>query len=238
MPGQFAANVASERADALAFGMYSLAKSGLIGILAGLVFAKVIADIDQLRSSLMAIKAVDMRKGMGVYYKDRLWVVHSATHVVKGKGRSYMQIEMKNVADGTIIRERFRTEEGLDPAYFDRKTMEYLYTDGANHVVMDGETYEQSEIPDEMLGDQRVYLTPNIKLEVSFVEGKIVSMELPNTVDLEVTDVPPAIKGATATNQLKDAICEGGARVRVPSFVENGTIIKVDTRSSEYLGRA
>ena len=185
----------------------------------------------------MAVKASDLRKGMGVYFKDHLWVVHNASHVAKGKGRSYMQIELKNIKDGTIIRERFRTEEGLEPAYFDRKSMEYLYSDGTNHVVMDGETFEQSEIPDEMIGDQRVYLTPNIKLDVSFVEGRIVSLELPNTVDLEVTDVPPGVKGATATNQLKDAICEGGARVRVPSFVENGTVIKVDTRSGEYLGR-
>ncbi|MFW6155361.1 MAG: elongation factor P [Planctomycetota bacterium] len=186
----------------------------------------------------MSLKAIDLRKGMGVYYRDQVWVVHSSKHVPKGKGRSYQQIELKSVTDGTIIRERFRTESQLDQAIFDRKTMEYLYSDGDRHVVMDMETYEQIELPDELIGDQRVYLTPNIPIEVSFVEGRVVSAELPNTVELTVVDVPPAVKGATVTNQLKDATCEGGARVRVPSFVENGTVIKVDTRSGEYLGRA
>ena len=186
----------------------------------------------------MAVKAIDLRRGMGVNYRDQLWVVHNSTHVAKGKGRSYMQLELKNVADGTIIRERFRTEETLDEAYFDRKEMEYLYSEGNHHIVMDLETYEQTEAPDEMIGDGRVYLAPNIRLQVSFVEGRIVSVELPNTVELKVEDVPPAVKGATATNQLKDAVCEGGARVRVPPFVENGQLVKVDTRTGEYLGRA
>ena len=186
----------------------------------------------------MAVKASDLRKGMGVNFKDRLWVVHNATHVAKGKGRSYMQIELKNVLDGTIIRERFRTEQALEQAIFDRRTMEYLYSDGSSHTVMDMDSYEQIEVPAELVGEARVYLVPNIHLEVSTVEGRVVSVELPNTVDLKVVNVPPAVKGATATSQLKDAECEGGARVRVPAFVENGEVIRVDTRSGEYLGRA
>ncbi|NLF33276.1 MAG: elongation factor P [Planctomycetes bacterium] len=186
----------------------------------------------------MAIKAIDLRRGMGVSFRDRVWVVHSSTHVPKGKGRSYQQIELKSVTDGTIIRERFRTEEQLEQAIFERKTMEYLYSEGNHHIVMDMDTYEQIELPDDLIGDQRVYLMPNIHLEVSSVEGGPVSVDLPNQVELTVVDVPPAVKGATVTNQLKEALCEGGARVRVPSFVENGTVIKVDTRTGEYLGRA
>jgi len=186
----------------------------------------------------MATKASDLRKGMGVNFRDRVWVVHSATHVAKGKGRSYMQIELKEVRDGTIIRERFRTEDVFEPAIFDRKPMEYLYSDGGGHVVMDLESYEQVALPAELVGDGSVYLMPNIKVEVATVDGQVVSVELPNTVELTVVDVPPAVKGATATNQLKDAQCEGGARVRVPPFVENGEVIKVDTRTGEYLGRA
>jgi len=185
----------------------------------------------------MAVKAIDLRRGIGVYYKDQLWVVHGSDHVAKGKGRSYMQIELKSVRDGTIIRDRFRTEETLEQAIFDRKPMEYLYSDGSSHVVMDMQSFEQLEIPDDLIGDARVYLMPNIQLEVAFVEGKIITVELPNTVVLKVVDVPPAVKGATATSQVKDAICEGGARVKVPPFVENGETIKVDTRTGEYLGR-
>ncbi len=186
----------------------------------------------------MAVKASELRKGMGVNYKDALWVVHSSTHVAKGKGRSYMQIELKNVRNGTIIRDRFRTEEGFDQAIFDRKIMEYLYSEAENHIVMDMETYEQFDVPNQLIGEGKAYLSPNIHLEVSFVDGLAIVAELPNTVELTVEDVPPAVKGATATNQLKDAVCEGGARVRVPPFVENGQLIKVDTRTGEYLGRA
>jgi elongation factor P len=186
----------------------------------------------------MAIKAIDLRRGMGVSFRDRVWVIHSSTHVPKGKGRSYQQIELKSVTDGTIIRERFRTEEQLEQAIFERKPMEYLYSEGDRHIVMDLETYEQVELSDDLIGDQRVYLTPNIPVDVSLVEDRPVSVELPNTVELTVVDVPPAVKGATVTNQLKDALCEGGARVRVPGFVENGTVIKVDTRTGEYLSRA
>jgi elongation factor P len=186
----------------------------------------------------MAIKAIDLRKGMGVSYRDRVYVVHKQNHVPKGKGRSYMQIELKSVTDGTIIRERFRTEEQLDQVIFDRKPMEFLYTEGENHIVMDLDTFEQVEVPGDLIAEQSAYLTPNIQLEVSFVDGRAVSAELPNIVELTVVDVPPAVKGATATNQLKDAVCDGGARVRVPPFVENGTVVKVDTRTGEYLGRA
>ncbi len=186
----------------------------------------------------MAVKAIDLRKGMGVRFRDDVYVVHKSTHVPKGKGRSYQQIELKSINSGTIIRERFRTEEALEPVMFDRKPMEYLYSEGDRHIVMDTESFEQIELPDEMIGEDRVYLVPNISLEISFVEGRPVSLELPNTVELTVEDVPPAVKGATATNQLKDAVCEGGARVRVPAFVENGTVVKVDTRTGEYLGRA
>ena len=116
--------------------------------------------------------------------------------------------------------------------------MEYLYSDGDSHVVMDGQSYEQVNVPADLIGDKGVYLTPNIMLEVAFVDGRAISAELPNTVELKVEDTPPQVKGATATNQLKDAVCDGGAKVRVPPFVENGTVIKVDTRTGEYLGRA
>jgi len=126
----------------------------------------------------------------------------------------------------------------LEEAFFNRKSMQYLFSDGSKHVVMDTETFEQTEIPDELIGDKAIYLTAEMILEVSFVQSQPISVELPNTVELKVVDTPPQIKGATATNQLKDAVCEGGARVKVPPFVENGTVIKVDTRSGEYLSRA
>jgi elongation factor P len=186
----------------------------------------------------MSIRASDLRRGMGVIYKDSVWVVFSTEHVAKGNKRSYMQIELKNAKTGQLIKERFRVGDALDQAIFDRKPMEYLYSDGEGHVMMDLDSYEQVHIPEELIGDQGMYLSPNLRVEVAFVDGQPVAAELPNTVELKIVETPPQVKGATATSQLKDAICEGGARLRVPPFVENGQIVKVDTRSGEYLGRA
>ena len=175
---------------------------------------------------------------MGVTWDGQVTVVHSMEHVTKGKGRAYMQVEFKNVKTGQIVANRFRVDEQLEEVFFERKSMEYLYSDGGNHIVMDRDSYEQIELPEEIIGERSVYLTPNIHLEVAFVDGRAVSVELPNTVELKVLDVPPEVKSATATAQIKDALCEGGARVKVPAFVNNGQVIKVDTRSGEYLGRA
>jgi len=186
----------------------------------------------------MAVKALHLRRGQGVRHQDSIWVVFSATHVAKGKGQSYMQIELKNARTGQLIKQRFRVDEQLEEAFFERKKMEYLYADGTNLVLMDPNTFDQEEMPKKLIGDKDVYLMPNMELEISFAEGQAVSAELPNTVELTVTDTPPAMKGATATNQLKDAICDGGAKIKVPPFIENGTVVKVDTRTGEYLGRA
>ncbi len=185
----------------------------------------------------MSTKAIDLRRGMGVMWDGQVAVVHSTDHVTKGKGRAYMQIEFKMVKTGQIIANRFRVDEQVEEAFFERKSMEYLYSDGGRHIVMDGDSYEQIELPAELIGEKSIYLTPNIPLQVAFVDGAAISVELPNTAELKVVDVPPEVKGATATTQLKDAFCEGGARVKVPPFVNNGQVIKVDTRSGEYLSR-
>ncbi|MCY2925266.1 MAG: elongation factor P [Planctomycetota bacterium] len=186
----------------------------------------------------MAIKANDLRRGMGVRYEGVVMTVWSSELVAKGNKRSYMQVEMRNVLTGQIIDRRFNVGDRLEEVFFDRKPMEYLYADSNSHVLMDTTTYEQLELPLDLIGAQAVYLTPNIALEVSFVDGRAVGVELPNTVELKVTETPPQVKGATATNQLKEAICEGGAKIKVPPFVENGTVVRVDTRTGEYLGRA
>jgi elongation factor P len=186
----------------------------------------------------MSVKAIDLRRGQAVNYKGGLWVVVSNQKVAKGNWRSSQVIELKNIQTGQLIQDRFRTSEEFEQAILDRKTMEYLYSDAGGHVVMDTETFEQTHIPKELIGEQEVYLTENIPVEVAFVEGQPVTAELPNAVELTIKDTPPQVKGATATNQLKDATCEGGARIKVPPFIENGTVVKVDTRSGEYLGRA
>ncbi len=186
----------------------------------------------------MAKKINEFSRGQGVYWRDQIWVIHSMDHVKPGKGPAYLQTELRNPMTGQIANNRFRPEETLEPVHFDHKKYEFLYSDAKNHVLMDIETYEQFELPKEHIGEKEVYLTANCQVELCIAEGQIISVELPNTVELKVVETPPQVKGATATNQLKDAVCEGGARIKVPPFVENGTMVKVDTRTGEYLGRA
>ena len=186
----------------------------------------------------MSIKAINLRRGMGVSYQGRLCVVFSNDHVQKGKGPSYMQTELKDVEAGTIYKSRFRPDENLEEVFFDRKKMEYLYRDGANLIVMDQESYEQVEVPVDLIGDKILFLRENTEMEIAFVKGRPVTAEMPNTTVLTVTDTPPQIKGATPTIQLNDAVCHTGARLKLPPFVENAQKVNVDTRTGEYLGRA
>jgi len=186
----------------------------------------------------MSIKAIDLRRGMAINYKDAIWVVVDNEKVAKGRQLSYQSIQLRNFKTGQLARERFRPDEAFEQAIVERKEMEYLYSDGSSHVVMDPESFEQMPLPGELIGERAVYLAPNIRIEVAFVEGQPVAAELPNTVELTVVETPPQVKGATATNQPKEAVCEGGARVKVPPFIENGEKIKVDTRSGEYVSRA
>ena len=186
----------------------------------------------------MSIRAIHVKGGQAVRYRDGVWTVVSNEKVAKGKGRSYQTIQLRNIETGQLITERFRTTEEFEEVFVDRREMEYLYSDGDGHVLMDLESYEQMHVPAEMVGDKSVFLTPNVRVQVCIIEGKVVGVELPNTVVLTVTDTPPQIKGATATNQDKEAACDTGARVKVPPFIENGERIEVDTRSGEYIGRA
>lgn len=186
----------------------------------------------------MAVKAIELRRGQAVNYKDGVWVCVTNGKIAKGKGQSYQSISLRNIKTGQLISERFRTTASFDQAMVDRRKLEYLYSEGDNHVLMDGETFDQVSIPAELIGDKSVYLTENLPIEICLIDNQPITAELPNTVELTILDTPPQIKGATATNQLKDADCQGGAKVKVPSFVDKGTVIKVDTRTGEYLGRA
>jgi elongation factor P len=186
----------------------------------------------------MPIKAIDVRSGQGVIWKDAIWIVQENQKVAKGKGRSYQSIRLKNLKTGQVVEDRFRTEDEFEQAIITRKPAQYLYTDANGHVFMDMETFEEVRVPDELIGDQRVYLTPSLEVTLGRLEGNPITLELPFTVVLEVEETPPQLKGATATNQLKDADCKGGAKVKVPPFIEKGEKIKIDTRTGEYIERA
>ena len=184
------------------------------------------------------IKAAELRKGMAVYRDEETFVVHDVRHVVKGKGRAYMQAKLKNVKSGQIVDARYRMDEGIDQPFMEKKQMEFLYQEGENLVLMDLQTYDQSPVAAEYLGESVKFLKPNEQVEVATSDGQVFELTLPHVVELEVTETTPQVKGATATNQLKDATLETGARIRVPPFVEMGERVRVDTRTGEYLERA
>ncbi len=179
-----------------------------------------------------------MRKGRTVKIDGKLYSIVDYHHVKLGKGGAVYQTKLKSLADGSIQNIRLRAEETVEEAFLDKRKYEYLYSTGSEHVLMDITDYEQISLDDEAFGDGAKYLKPNMRLQVSMYEGKPVVVELPNTVDLEVTDTAPEIKGATATNQYKPATLETGLVVQVPPFIKIGDVLRIDTRSGDYLTRA
>jgi elongation factor P len=184
------------------------------------------------------MRASEMRKGQTVTIDGKLYAIVDFQHVKLGKGGAVYQTKLKNLLDGSIQNARLRSEEIVEEAYLDTRTYEYLYSSGSDHVLMDTQTYDQIILDDDAFGDGQKYLKPNTQLQVSMYQGKPVVVTLPNTVDLKVVDTPPEIRGATATNQNKPATLETGLVVQVPPFVKVGELIRVDTRTGQYLTRA
>jgi len=178
-----------------------------------------------------------MQKGQTVKIDGKLYVIIDYQHVKLGKGGAVYQTKLKSLADGSTQNVRLRSEETVEEAFLDKRTYEYLYSSGSEHVLMDTTTYEQITLDDDAFGDGPKYLKPNTQLQVSMYQGKPVVVTLPNTVDLEVTDTPPEIKGATATSQPKPATLETGLVVQVPPFIKVGDILRIDTRTGEYVTR-
>lgn len=183
------------------------------------------------------MKASEMKKGQTIKVDGNLFAIVDFQHVKLGKGGAVYQTKIKSLIDGFIQNIRLRSDEIIEEAYLDKRTYEYLYSAGSEHVLMDTETYDQISLDDDAFGDGQKYLKPNTQLQVSMYENKPVVVTLPNTVDLEVTDTAPEIKGATATNQYKPATLETGLTISVPPFIKSGDMIRVDTRTCEYVTR-
>ena len=183
------------------------------------------------------MRASEMHKSQTVKIDGKLYAIVDYQHVKLGKGGAVYQTKLKSLADGTIQNIRLRAEEIVEEAYLDKRTYEYLYSSGSEHVLMDTINYDQITLGDDAFGDGAKYLKPNSQLQVSMYEDKPVIVTLPNTVDLEITDTPPEIKGATATNQNKPATLETGLIVQVPPFIKLGEVIRIDTRTGEYVTR-
>ena len=184
------------------------------------------------------MRASEIRKGQAVILDGKLMVVTGADHNTPGNLRAKVQFKLRDVAKGTIMDKRVGATDDIETTSLDSRQVEYLYSDNEGHVLMDLETFDQNTIPKEVFGDDIKYLKPNTQLTAMFHDGKIVSYDLPKTVDLKVTDTQPAIKGATATNQLKEATLETGLKTRVPGFILTGETIRISTEDGSYQSRS
>jgi len=183
------------------------------------------------------MRASQMQKGQTVKIDGKLYAIVDYQHVKLGKGGAVYQTKLKSLTDGSIQNVRLRSEETIEEAYLDKRTYEYLYSSGSEHVLMDTTTYDQITLDDNAFGDGVKFIKPNTQIEVSMYEGRPIIVTLPNTVELEVTETAPEIKGATATSQNKPATLETGLVVQVPPFIKVGDILRIDTRSGEYVTR-
>ncbi|MBI2900711.1 MAG: elongation factor P [Planctomycetes bacterium] len=183
------------------------------------------------------IGATEVRKGMVVRYEDHLWFVMNVYHHTPGNLRAVIQIKMRNLTSGAAIEQRFSSSDKLEQAFIDTSEMEYLYQDGETYVFMNQESCEQISIHKELLGEDAQWLKENILCKVEVYEGRVIGVELPAAVELKVVETEPGLKGATITNVYKAAKLETGAVVQVPPFIENGAVIRVDTREGKYLDR-
>lgn len=183
------------------------------------------------------MKATEIRKGNVIKFEEQPYYVLETTHVTPGNWRAMVQCKLRSINTGTIIERRLRSTDDLDVAFVENKKMEYLYSAASEHVFMDSQTYDQTSFSTEQIDDVLPFLLPNAVVTVLYCDGKAVSIEPPRTVDLKIVETPPAMKGATVTNQFKEAVLETGLKVQVPSFVGTGEVIRVDTSSREYLER-
>lgn len=186
----------------------------------------------------MKISAFEIRPGNLLEYNGKLWRVAKIQHVKPGKGGAFMQVEMKDIAGGTKLNERFRSEDKIQKAHVEARGMQYLYQDGDNLIFMDSQNYEQLGIPVEDVEDQMGYMLPNTEVTVTFHNDKPIGVELPASVVLAVVETEAVIKGQTASGSGKPAQLETGITVTVPTFVNTGDKIKVNTDTGEYMERA
>jgi elongation factor P len=189
------------------------------------------------RAIMSSIQATRLRKGMLIKLGADLFRVLDLQHFTPGNKRGFVQCRMRNIRTGTLSDQKFRSEEDVERATLDEREMQYLYSDGSDYHFMDTTTFEQIHLSEETLGQSASFLIPNATIRVEFFESEPVGIELPQTVDLKVEDTTPAIKGATASAQLKPARLETGLVVQVPPFVNIGDRIRVNTETGEYQSR-
>ena len=184
------------------------------------------------------IIANDLRRGVIIKVDGDLYAVLDFQHTKPGKGGAFVKAKLRNLTKNSIVDKTFRSTEKVEDVFIEKRKMQYLYNDGENAVFMDLESYEQEHVPNDFIEDQLKFLKEGEEVDVDFYENQIISIELPTFVTLKITHTEPGVRGDTATAAYKPAVVETGAQVQVPLFVNEGDIIKIDTRTGEYIERA
>ncbi len=183
------------------------------------------------------ISTNDFNTGLTIELDGEVYQVIDFQHSKSGRGSAFVRTKLRNVEEGYVINKTFKAGEKVETAHVDKKTMQFLYWDGNDYIFMDNDTYEQFHLSEEQLGDKVKYLKENMELEISLYQRRPIDIDLPTFVELEVESTPPGIKGNTVSGGSKPATMETGLVVQVPLFINEGDIIKVDTRSDEYIER-
>ena len=186
----------------------------------------------------MAVSTNDLKNGMSLDLPEGLFSVVEFQHVKPGKGGAFVRTKLKNVRSGAVIERTYRADEKLEQAIIDKRDMQFLYRDGTDYVFMDTTNYEQLQVPPDALGEAPNYLKEGDAANVQMYNNEIVGVELPAAVELTVTETEPGMQGDRVSGARKAATVQTGHVVQVPLFVSIGDVIKVDTRSGEYLTRA
>ncbi|WP_017548879.1 elongation factor P [Salinicoccus carnicancri] len=184
------------------------------------------------------ISVNDFKTGLTVEVEGGIWRVIDFQHVKPGKGAAFVRSKLRNLRTGAIQEKTFRAGEKVGKAQIDNNKMQYLYADGDSHVFMDNNTFEQVELQASALEDELKYLKENMNVSIMMYEGEVIGVELPKTVELEVTETEPGIKGDTASGASKSATLETGLTIQVPLFVNQGDVLVINTEEGSYVSRA
>ena len=184
------------------------------------------------------INVNDIKNGMTILFEDNIYTVLEFSHVKPGKGAAFVQAKLKNLRTGSIVEKRFNSGVKLEKAMVEKKNMQFLYATGDSYNFMNMETYEQIELDKNQIGEDAEYLKEGLNVDVTFFQGELLGLILPEKIEMQITKTEPAVKGNTTNNAMKDAILETGMKVRVPLFVEEGETIIVSTKDGKYVSRA
>lgn len=186
----------------------------------------------------MNININDIKNGMTIIMDGNLSQIVEFQHVKPGKGPAFVRIKLKNLRTGAIVEDTYNTNLKVEKAHIDKMPMQYLYQDGNKYVFMNSQTYDQIEIPEEKLENEKKFLKEGMEITIDFYEGEIIGITLPEKIEFEVVETEPAVKGNTTNNAMKDATIETGFTVKVPLFINQGEKIIISTKDGKYSSRA